>query len=123
MKLSRIVSSVGITALLTAIVLPTWILPSFAQVNSEYLPNYGISQSWERIMDNFIQIQGIKKVGDIVPTTIFLGLYKDFQILFPQLPQRNNYKIIYNVCVRQAQKLSAENNNGVEFDTYMDQCQ
>ncbi len=65
----------------------------------------------------------MKKVGDIVPTTIFLDLYKNFQILFPQLPQRNNYKIVYNVCIRQAQKLSLENTNGVEFDTYMDQCQ
>ena len=123
MKISRTFLSFSVTALLSAVVFPRSSLSSYAQVNTEYLPNYVVSQSWERIMNHFIEIQGIKKVGDIVPTTIFLDLYKDFQTLFPQLPQKNNYKIVYNVCLRQSQKLSVQNTNGVEFDTYMDQCQ
>ena len=71
MKISHIIRSVGTVVVLTALVLPTWIRSSFAQVSTEYLPNHGLSQAWERINSNFVKIQGAKKRGDVVTASVF----------------------------------------------------
>lgn len=95
---------------------------SFGQVNEDYVANYGISQTWEDIMTNFITIQSTQKRGDQVPASVFSALYTDFVQLFPQLPQKNNYRIIFDTCKVQAQKLS-QVYTSLDFDIFVDQCQ
>lgn len=122
MKISNIISSLGIVSLLIVFATPWSIRPSFAQVSTEYLPNYWLSQTWERIATNFIAIQAAKTRWDTVPSSVFQQLSTDFQVVFPQLPQRNNYRITYDNCRVQSQKLSIEM-NAVDFDIFVDQCQ
>ena len=100
------------------------ILPSlsFAEVSSEYQANYGISQIRENITTNFITIQSAKKRWDQVPSSVFWSLYADFNVVFPKLPQRNNYRIIFDTCKVQSQKLS-QAYSSLDFDVFMDQCQ
>lgn len=95
---------------------------SFAEVSSEYQANYGISQIWENVTTNFITIQSSKKRWDQVPSSVFWALYTDFNAVFPKLPQRNNYRIIFDTCKVQTQKLS-QAYSSLDFDVFMDQCQ
>lgn len=94
---------------------------SHAQVGTEYAANYGISQTWDNIMTNFITIQATRRRGDQVPATVFQSLTTDFNAIFPRLPQRNNYRIVYNTCIAQSQKLS-QVYTAIDFDVFMDQC-
>jgi PKD repeat protein len=95
---------------------------SFAEVSLEYQANFGITQIWENITTNFISIQSAKKRGDQVPSSVFWSLYTDFNAVFPKLPQRNNYRIIFDTCKVQAQKLS-QAYSSLDFDIFVDQCQ
>lgn len=95
---------------------------SFWQVNENYIANYGISQTWEDIMTNFVTIQATIKRGDQVSSSVFASLYTDFVQLFPQLPQKNNYRIIFDTCKAQSQKLS-QVYTSLDFDVFVDQCQ
>lgn len=96
--------------------------PSFAEVSSEYQANFGISQIWENVTTSFITIQSAKKRWDQVPSSIFASLYSDFNAVFPKLPQRNNYRVTFDTCKVQAQKLS-QAYSSLDFDVFMDQCQ
>ena len=96
--------------------------PSFAEVSSEYQANFGISQIWENVTTSFITIQSAKKRWDQVPSSIFASLSTDFNAVFPKLPQRNNYRVTFDTCKVQAQKLS-QAYSSLDFDVFMDQCQ
>jgi len=96
--------------------------PSFAEVSSEYQANFGISQIWENVTTSFITIQSAKKRWDQVPSSEFWSLYTDFNAVFPKLPQKNNYRVIFDTCKVQAQKLS-QAYSSLDFDIFMDQCQ
>ena len=122
MKISRYFISFASLAVLVLLAVPVGKFPIFAQTSNEYLPNYGLSQTWENITTNFITIQATKKRWDIVPAAVFSSLLKDFTVVFPQLPQRNNYRIVYDVCKSQAQKL-ATTYSSLDFDIFFDQCQ
>lgn len=67
-------------------------------------------------------ILSTKKVGQNPSSSLFAQLHKDFKIVFPLLPQKSNYKIIYNACLIQTEKLAVHYQDN-DFDTYMDQCQ
>lgn len=97
---------------------------SFAQpkIAPEYLPNYWLEQVRESIQNNFLLILSTKKVGQNPSSSLFAQLHKDFKIVFPLLPQKSNYKIIYNACLIQTEKLAVHYQDN-DFDTYMDQCQ
>ncbi len=97
-------------------------IASFAEVSSEYQANFGISQIWENITTNFITIQSAKKRWDQVSLSVFASLYSDFNVVFPKLPQKNNYRIIFDSCKVQAKKLS-QAYSSLDFDIFMDQCQ
>lgn len=94
---------------------------SYAQVGAEYAANYGISQTWDNIMTNFITIQATRRRGDQVPASVFQSLHTDFTSIFPRLPQRNNYRIIYDTCKAQSLRLS-QVYTSIDFDIFMDQC-
>lgn len=81
-------------------------LPSHAQVSTDYEANYGLNQTWENIMTNFITIQATRRRGEQVPASVFASLHTDFTSIFPRLPQRNNYRIIYDTCLAQTQSLA-----------------
>jgi hypothetical protein len=57
-----------------------------------------------------------------VPSSVFGILYNDFNAVFPKLPQRNNYRIVFDTCKVQAQKLS-QAYSSLDFDIFVDQCQ
>ena len=42
-------------------------------------------------------------------------------MVFPQLPQRNNYRIVHNICTTQAGKLAVAYSS-LDFDVFFDQC-
>lgn len=95
---------------------------TFAEVSSEYQPNYGISVIWDDVMTNFIAIQSAKKRWDEVSSSVFSTLYTDFSTIFPKLPQNNNYRVTFDSCLAQSQKLG-QAYSSLDFDVFMDQCQ
>lgn len=123
-QLSQRFVALSITAIISLGILGYWITTpaSFADVSSEYQPNYGISQIWENVTTSFISIQSAKKRGDQVPSSVFWSLYNDFNAVFPKLPQRNNYRIVFDNCKVQSQKL-AQKYSSLDFDVFVDQCQ
>lgn len=93
-----------------------------AEVPIEYQANYGIAQIWDNVMQDFIQIQAKKKVGDTPDTSTFSRLSNNFSIIFPKLPQKNNYKIVFEQCLLLSNKLAIAYSN-INFDIFVDQCQ
>jgi PKD repeat protein len=113
-------SFIGI--LILCLIIPIVSQISLAEVSSEYQANYGIGKIWENITTNLISIQSAKKRWDQVASSVFWSLYTDFNAVFPKLPQKNNYRIIFDTCKIQSQKL-AQVYSSLDFDVFMDQCQ
>ncbi len=69
-----------------------------ALVNPEFQANYEIWQSWDKILDDFVKLEASSKVGKDPDLSIFKDLYENFQKVFPNLPQKKTYKIVYEQC-------------------------
>ena len=94
----------------------------YAKIPGDYQANSGLAKIWESITKDFIKIQSQKKLGERPSTDVFSRLNNSFSFIFPKLPQKNNYKIIFEQCTSLAGKLSWGYNN-IDFDAFVDQCQ
>ncbi len=92
-----------------------------ADVSPEYQANYGISQTRDNILQDFITIQAKKKVGENPEPALFSRLAGNFAVLFPKLPQKNNYRVTFEQCQLLANKLATAYSS-LTFDSFMDQC-
>ena len=93
-----------------------------ANIPEDYQANYGIAQVRDSITTDFISIQAKKKIWDTPDAAIFNRLASNFSIVFPKLPQKNNYKITFEQCQLLANKLAVSYST-INFDTFVDQCQ
>lgn len=92
-----------------------------ADVSPDYQANYGLSQTRDDILQDFITIQAKKKVGDIPEPALFMRLSSNFTTIFPKLPQKNNYRVTFEQCQLLANKLAVAYAS-LDFDAFMDQC-
>lgn len=92
-----------------------------ADVSPEYQANYGIGQTRDTIIQDFITLQAKKKIGENPEPALFGRLSTNFALLFPKLPQKNTYRVSFEQCQLLANKLSVAYAN-LTFDSFMDQC-
>lgn len=87
----------------------TWFIGSgvFATVPQEYYPNYQVSDSYETLLELFIEVEAISSVGDAIPSSLFLEMNQIFERVFPYFPQNSTNQIIYRQCELITQELSS----------------
>jgi PKD repeat protein len=69
-----------------------------ASLPNDYVANYKTTAIWADVLDIFVQIQAHDKTGNPVPPHLFVKLAWDFDAMFPHLPQRPDFKIVYEKC-------------------------
>lgn len=94
---------------------------TFASVPPNYLPNYQISDAWQDVLDDFVQLESMRKLGQTPDRSLFSRLQSNFSLVFPNLPQDNTFKVTYQQCQNLAGVLS-QSYSFQQFDLFMDQC-
>jgi hypothetical protein len=72
-------------------------------------------------MNIFAKLKAYENSSENPKTTLFVKLNEDFKKLFPKFPQNPNYKIIYETCLLQTEKLAKSFDAGLYLD-FKAQC-
>lgn len=109
--------------LITSCIALLWVFSSnaHADVPAEYYPNYQIADSYESLLDLFVEVEAISSIGEDIPASLFSEMNQVFGRVFPYLPQTSNNQIIY----RQCELLTQELTSGVDSLKYLrfkDRC-
>lgn len=93
-----------------------------AQVPNQYKANHEFIQDYTTIVDElFVQIQANSAVWQTISPTIFSELNQKFTTVFPYLPQRYSFNVVYQQCLTLSQTLSG----GFNYNTlvsFMENC-
>lgn len=92
-----------------------------ADVPNEYYPNYQISDSREKLLDLFVEVEATASVSDDIPVSLFRDMNSVFDRVFPFLPQNSDNQIVY----RQCEIITDELSSWVDSLTYLrfkDRC-
>jgi len=76
-----------------------------ADVPSEYIANYQISDSWEKILELFVKIDAMIQVWTEIPSQTFKELNWHFTKVFGYFPTDYAFKVIYEQCLLTTQSL------------------
>ncbi len=93
-----------------------------ATINQEFQPNYLINDSWDAILDDFVKLEALSKVGKDPDENIFFDLNQNFQKVFPNLSQKKTYKIVYEQCNILSEDLM-EDYSYTSFTNFQNNCQ
>jgi PKD repeat protein len=67
-------------------------------VPNAYIANQKTSQTRSDILWIFVQIKAYKKTNNAISPSLFKQLSDDFESIFPYLPQKPEFKIVYEQC-------------------------
>lgn len=115
-----------ITELLKSMVICLWViillpLPTKAAIPNFFLPNYQILDSYQLVLDSFVELEAKKRIWQDPGAAIFSKLNSSFASVFPYLPNNSNYKIVYQQCEILSQNLSAWYTYD-KFINFMENC-
>ncbi len=69
-----------------------------AAVPNEYIANYEIKESWEKVLGIFVEIDAYTKLWNNIHPDKFKELNSNFAALFPKMPQDYAFKVTYQQC-------------------------
>jgi len=93
-----------------------------AQVPNQYKANNEFMEDYRTIVDElFVQIQANTAVWQTISPTVFSQLNQKFTTVFPYLPQRYSFNVVYQQCLTLSQTLAG----GFNYNTlvsFMENC-
>lgn len=100
-------------------------MPTYAQTPSPipayFFSNYAIREQRDSILTMFVTIDASKNTSSDLDEAFFAKLNKNFEEVFPRLPQEGNFATIYEQCRIATTNLSADYSyNG--FAKFLDDC-
>lgn len=107
--------------IITWLCISTWFLSTNAVY---YEPNSDIQSYIDDVNDKMTQISSSMKVEANIPISTFSALENNFNILKDKLPQKNEFKIIYQNCLLSSRKMQNVANDSYKSDlsTFNSQC-
>ncbi|MDD3262284.1 MAG: PKD domain-containing protein [Candidatus Absconditabacteria bacterium] len=97
-----------------------------AAVPNEYIANYEIKESWEKVLGIFVEIDAYTKLGNNIHPDKFKELNSSFTNLFPKLPQDYAFKVTYQQCNLLSSQLGNISQNDPMyrslFSSFMSNC-
>ncbi len=97
-----------------------------AAVPNEYIANYEIKESWEKVLWIFVEIDAYTKLWNNIHPDKFRELNSSFIALFPKLPQDYSFKVTYQQCNLLSDQLWSVSQNDTMyrslFTSFMSNC-
>jgi len=72
----------------------------------QYYPNYGINKYWNDLQDIFAKLKASENSSENPSPNLFYQLNRDLKNLIKYFPKTPNYKVVYDTCLMQTEKLS-----------------
>ncbi len=88
----------------------------------EYRANYQFADGWEGIVSTFKKIDATKSTGTDFERETFVELSQYFEQVFPHLPQKGEFRTIYEQCRIITQKLTQSYSHS-SLDIFSNKCQ
>lgn len=94
---------------------------AYAQVSAEYKPNYKFAAERDKIEETNRTINAKQKNGQTVEVYHFRDLLKNYNTLFQYLPQKSEYKSVYEDCRILTESLAKQYDPN-EYTQYYNNC-
>jgi len=92
-----------------------------ANVPNSYIANNEVKDSWEKILQLFIEIEAMTKIGETIPSETFTDLNSNFAQVFPHFPNDYSFKVIYEQCNLTTNNLAA-GYSYAKLNAFMENC-
>lgn len=108
MKINKNISAFNklfiLVGILSFLMFLTW--PADAGIPNDYKPNYETSESRDKILWVFVEIDAATKIWKEIPRSKFVDISSNFQKVFPKYPQDYSFKVVYEQCIQLSNDLS-----------------
>jgi len=92
-----------------------------ADLPTDYIANYEISENREKILETFVKIDAMTKVGSNIPAVTFKELNANFKAVFIHFPKDYEFKVVYEQCLITTQSLG-NGYNYAKLNVFLENC-